>query len=257
MAGGMRQNRWHSWHLHLDSADPAVAERALLEVVRPVLSVARPWFFIRYWQGGPHLRLRVADLDDGPAAEFGATLAGPLARVNAGIQAAHRIDPAGYRAEAARLASAGEGGRPLGVEELRPGGVYQESYQPEFGRYGGVELMPLSERLFHVSSVVALRVCVARGGVGAVLSTGLQRITRKTVLLTGGAINAKITGVMKDIPENSQIKADMIVSMSSQQQLYGNTSDSEWSAFNLTSYLLLKAWYRCKKTGSKTSGILR
>ena len=43
----------------------------------------------------------------------------------------------------------------------------------------------------------------------------------QSVLLTGGAINATITGVMKDIPENSQIKADMIVSMSSQKQIYG------------------------------------
>ena len=34
----------------------------------------------------------------------------------------------------------------------------------------------------------------------------------QTVLLTGAAINATITGVMKDIPENSQIKADMVVS---------------------------------------------
>jgi putative ABC transport system permease protein len=33
------------------------------------------------------------------------------------------------------------------------------------------------------------------------------------VLLTGAAIDAKITGVMKDIPQNSQIQADMFVSM--------------------------------------------
>jgi putative ABC transport system permease protein len=62
----------------------------------------------------------------------------------------------------------------------------------------------------------------------------------QTVLLTGAGINSVITGVMKDIPENSQIKADMIVSMSSQQQVYGNSSDSAWAAFNLASYLLLK-----------------
>jgi putative ABC transport system permease protein len=62
----------------------------------------------------------------------------------------------------------------------------------------------------------------------------------QNILLTGAALNATITGVMKDIPENSQIKADMIVSMCSQQQIYGRSSDSAWGSFNLVSYLLLK-----------------
>ena len=35
----------------------------------------------------------------------------------------------------------------------------------------------------------------------------------KTLLLTGDAFPSKVTGVMKDFPENSQIKADMVVSM--------------------------------------------
>jgi putative ABC transport system permease protein len=61
------------------------------------------------------------------------------------------------------------------------------------------------------------------------------------VSLTGGAVNAKITGVMRDIPENSQIKADMLVSMSSFQKIYGHpTSDSEWTNHNYYTYILLK-----------------
>ncbi len=61
------------------------------------------------------------------------------------------------------------------------------------------------------------------------------------VLLTGAAINATVTGVMKDIPENSQIKANMLVSMSSYKQIYGNpTSDSEWTNHMFYTYLLLK-----------------
>ena len=35
----------------------------------------------------------------------------------------------------------------------------------------------------------------------------------QTVLLTGDGFTAKVTGVMQDIPENSMIKADMLVSM--------------------------------------------
>ncbi len=62
----------------------------------------------------------------------------------------------------------------------------------------------------------------------------------QNVLLTGDAINATITGVMKDIPENSQIKADMIVSMSSEKDINKQSSDSAWGNFGFTSYLLLK-----------------
>ncbi|WP_153800068.1 ABC transporter permease [Foetidibacter luteolus] len=61
------------------------------------------------------------------------------------------------------------------------------------------------------------------------------------VLLTGAAIPATITAVMKDIPENSQVQADMLVSMSSFQQIYGQpTADSEWTNHGYYTYLLLK-----------------
>lgn len=63
----------------------------------------------------------------------------------------------------------------------------------------------------------------------------------KQVLLTGAAIPAIVTGIMKDIPENSHIQADMLVSLSSSKQIYGApTSDSEWTNHNYYTYLLLK-----------------
>ncbi len=62
----------------------------------------------------------------------------------------------------------------------------------------------------------------------------------QNIMLTGDAINATITGVMKDIPENSQVKADMIVSLSSERKIYKQSSDSAWGGSSLTSYLLLK-----------------
>ena len=60
------------------------------------------------------------------------------------------------------------------------------------------------------------------------------------LLLTGAAINATVTGIMKDIPRNSQIKADMLVSMSSFKPIYGHpTNDSEWTSHNYYTYVLL------------------
>ena len=39
----------------------------------------------------------------------------------------------------------------------------------------------------------------------------MQTRLGKSVLLTEGGFNATITGLMQDMPENSQIKADMLV----------------------------------------------
>lgn len=61
------------------------------------------------------------------------------------------------------------------------------------------------------------------------------------IQLTGDALNAKITGVMKDIPKNSQIEADIIVSQSSTKKVQGyGMSDSEWTNHTNYTYILVK-----------------
>jgi putative ABC transport system permease protein len=61
------------------------------------------------------------------------------------------------------------------------------------------------------------------------------------LLLTAQPFNMTVTGVMKDLPENSQIKANLIVSLSSNKLFYGPAvSDSEWTNHNYFTYLLLK-----------------
>jgi putative ABC transport system permease protein len=63
----------------------------------------------------------------------------------------------------------------------------------------------------------------------------------QAVQLTGAAINAKITGVMKDIPKNSQVEADIIVSQSSSKQIQNYPmSDSEWTNHTNYTYILVK-----------------
>ncbi|GEO09221.1 ABC transporter permease [Segetibacter aerophilus] len=62
----------------------------------------------------------------------------------------------------------------------------------------------------------------------------------QTVLVTGDAFPAKVTGVMKDIPENSQIKADVILSMSTLTQKFNSSLDSQWTNYGASAYLLLK-----------------
>ena len=59
------------------------------------------------------------------------------------------------------------------------------------------------------------------------------------LLLSAAKLNATVTGVMKDIPANSQLKADVFVSMSTRKRTDPDM-DKYWSSFGFTSYLLLK-----------------
>ncbi|WP_138477501.1 ABC transporter permease [Dyadobacter bucti] len=62
----------------------------------------------------------------------------------------------------------------------------------------------------------------------------------QTLLLSGEGLPATVTGVMKDIPDNSQIKGDMFVSMSTLTQRFNKGLDDQWSNFGASTYLLLK-----------------
>ncbi|MBO9727356.1 MAG: ABC transporter permease [Chitinophaga sp.] len=61
----------------------------------------------------------------------------------------------------------------------------------------------------------------------------------QSVLLTGEQMPATVTGVMEDMPENSQLKADMLVSMSTLVKL-NKGIDNQWGNFGATTFLLLK-----------------
>jgi len=62
----------------------------------------------------------------------------------------------------------------------------------------------------------------------------------KTVLLTADGYNATVTGIMKDIPENSMIKADMLVSMTTRTQKLNPHLDDQWGNYGNRTYVLLK-----------------
>lgn len=62
----------------------------------------------------------------------------------------------------------------------------------------------------------------------------------KTVLLSADGNNATVTGVMKDIPENSIIRADMLVSMTSLTQQPNSHLDDAWGNYGNRTFILLK-----------------
>ncbi len=69
----------------------------------------------------------------------------------------------------------------------------------------------------------------------------------QSLLLSGFKLHARVTGVMKDIPENSHIKADMLISMSTYTQSFQPDIEPDWNALIYYSYLLLEKGANPKK----------
>lgn len=148
---------WSPWHLHVASDARSAQDRVVNDVVRPTVEAVpnRPWFFIRYWQAGPHVRLRIGDLDARSFEVVEESLRRRLADAGMPVGDEPPVTAAAYRAGAERLA-AGERGTDRVVRDLLPAGVYRAAYEPEYDRYGGAALMPRAERLFQVSSELVL-----------------------------------------------------------------------------------------------------
>lgn len=73
----------------------------------------------------------------------------------------------------------------------------------------------------------------------------------QTLTFTSDNLNATVTGVMKDIPENSSIKADMFVSLSTMATQFKDSMDYRWRSYVLYSYLLLQPHTNAKALEAK------
>ena len=62
----------------------------------------------------------------------------------------------------------------------------------------------------------------------------------QSLTLTRGKFNATVTAVMKDIPENSQIKANLILSINTMSQRINRGMDDQWDNYGPSGYVLLK-----------------
>lgn len=78
----------------------------------------------------------------------------------------------------------------------------------------------------------------------------------KQLLLTGDGLPATVTGIIADIPENSQVKADMFVSMVTLTQRFNKGIDGAWGNFGALSYLLLKPGTDAKAVEKKFPAFL-
>ncbi|MEU9510279.1 thiopeptide-type bacteriocin biosynthesis protein [Micromonospora sp. NPDC048170] len=157
--------RWSALHVHLHAGSECT-ETVLREHIVPTTTelLARgeisSWFFIRYWEGGPHLRWRVADATPETVRRMRAGLVEAVAALP---PPARELRPADWYAQfgvgdpgSADQAGAGHGaggGPDLGWQPH--GTVVEQPYRAEVDRYGGPDAIGAAEELFAASSRVA------------------------------------------------------------------------------------------------------
>lgn len=144
---------WTTWYVYLHR--PAVEQnRFLLDVAAPLLRAlvaegrASSWHFLRYWAGGPHLRLRLRDASahdvDHVTQRLRDAAARPAARVALDAEAFY----AQFRGPGAQ-------------DWFDDGQVVLAPYVPETDRYGGPRARRRCEELFEASSQIAVDVLAA------------------------------------------------------------------------------------------------
>lgn len=134
--------------------DSEVTDAAITEVIGPVGRALQEsggisaQFFLRYWEGGPHLRWRLRDA----SAEAIDTATTAMRTFLAAHPPRETVDPevflAGVGQRAADQGASGAG------EWYEHGTVREVGYAPETDRYGGPQALELAEQLFAVSSRV-------------------------------------------------------------------------------------------------------
>lgn len=140
---------WRPLHIYLPmSLQPGF----LRDVIRPVVQDAgmrdRIWY-LRYWQGGPHIRLRLHRASEETVESVRSALAAAVPSLTA-EQAAEYEQQSSAQPGLAGL----EGAKP---EDVRaPGTVEPALYSPEFAKYGGTSGLRIAEELFRSTSTAVL-----------------------------------------------------------------------------------------------------
>jgi hypothetical protein len=158
---------WGALHVHYaGNLNPM-----LLECVEPLVRGLRQeglldrYFFIRYWLGGPHLRLRLLPTDPGFAAEVDRRAQESISAFLERRPALYDINPDDTQTLYKQLflfeysqAEWDERYGPQGVMPLEPNNtVVAAPYEPEYDRYGGVAGVRLAEWQFEQSSDMVVR----------------------------------------------------------------------------------------------------
>ncbi|WP_293573089.1 lantibiotic dehydratase C-terminal domain-containing protein [Phaeobacter sp.] len=154
-------DQWAAFHLfHAGDLDDV-----LLQVVKPVIAEVQTenptlnWFFLRYWNGGPHVRLRVRGVTPNRAAEIGSALQARLIALGTTALDAHAYAQVCSRMDQMRAdLPESSSGLLEPCERLATGGTVQRrNYQFDAGKYGNDRVSGAVEEAFCTSSVLSIR----------------------------------------------------------------------------------------------------
>src|ERR1700694_2861123 len=140
---------WRAWHIFFQSHDSL--DRMLVEGLLPEarnLGSDVEFFFLRYWENGPHVRARFRGLDDERFLALGDRL-----RISAESIVATTppvLEPAPITHPTENWQN-----NPR-MKRFAPGKTVEIMYKPEFRRYGGRHGLQINEHLFDASSRLSL-----------------------------------------------------------------------------------------------------
>ncbi len=152
---GAADHRWVSAHLYYQGS----LDLMLRELVAPLIANLRGhellvrFFYLRYWQGGPHLRLRVLPAD-GALAVVRRTVEQFTGQFFATYPSHSGLTPANYAALAKALSRMEPDTEVTALESNNS--VRMADYHPEYGKYGAGLAMDAVERHFETSSELVL-----------------------------------------------------------------------------------------------------
>jgi hypothetical protein len=214
----------------------------LLDGVRPLVAELREralidgFFFLRYWDGGPHLRIRLSAPADEPEVHRLA-----LRRLREYLHVHPSTDlpeAARYPAEAARRAA--EEGLTEYLREPMPNNtVHAIAYHPETNRYGTGAALSTVERHFVESSRIAV------GLIDAGLTSDQRHTTAfSAILLTWHAER------LRPPPPHPEHEARYLRTRASLHTLAGRMAEIVAGTSGLAPHGALTAWWRSIRTVS-------
>lgn len=184
---------WTAFHIYAHGTR-ATTDHLLVQASRLAREVvasgrASSWFVMRYWEGGPHIRLRLRNLDPTLREE----LADRLSRMALAAPEQQQLDAEAFYGPLA------------GPDGLRrhgwfpTGTVLQPAYEPEVERYAGPRFMDHAERMFCLSSRIAERATcqVIDGHDRLSIATGLLCQHARGLLRAGMAPDVVATGLRR------------------------------------------------------------
>ena len=136
--------------LRVPNFDPRIGDEVITRVGREL--AGRPWWFLRYWQSGPHIRFRAMRAEDAEAVIDSVTRAFAHCSTTS-WQGITEVSDREYRAAVSDAARQGEGRGELECLPLSPLGVRVRPFESEEARYGGEQGYRAAIRAFSASSI--------------------------------------------------------------------------------------------------------